>query len=147
MLSCVNRISAETAATISGVTSGISISTLALPAQRVRARTSPNASSVPRIVATIIVTNAIWMLAWSDSRSDSFSKKRSYHWRLKPLKFWSERTELNENSATIAIGANMNTKKSAVKAGRKRGRSKSFGARLTPWPRAPRVPPTAGRAP
>ena len=84
---CVNRISAETAATISGVTSGISISTLALPAQRVRARTSPNASVVPSTVATTIVTNAIWMLAMSDSRSDSFSKKRSYHWRLKPLKF------------------------------------------------------------
>ena len=59
----MNRISAETAATISGVTSGISISTLALPAQRVRARTSPNASIVPSTVATIIVTNAIWMLA------------------------------------------------------------------------------------
>ena len=44
---CVNSTSAETAATISGVTSGISISTLALPAQRVRARTSPNASVVP----------------------------------------------------------------------------------------------------
>ena len=35
---CVNSSSAETPATISGVTSGISISTLALPAQRVRAR-------------------------------------------------------------------------------------------------------------
>ena len=59
MPTCVNSISAETAATISGVTSGISISTLALPAQRVRARTSPNASVVPSTVATTIVTNAI----------------------------------------------------------------------------------------
>ena len=42
----------------------------------------------------------------SDSRSDSFSKKRWYHSRLKPLKFWSERVELNENRATSAIGAN-----------------------------------------
>ena len=94
---CVNSISAETPATISGVTSGISISTLALPAQRVRARTSPNASAVPSTVATTIVTNAIWMLAISDSRSDSFSKKRSYQRRLKPSKFCSELVELNEN--------------------------------------------------
>ena len=42
---------------------------------------------MPSTVAATIVTNAIWMLAMSDSRSDSFSKKRSYHWRLKPLKF------------------------------------------------------------
>ena len=38
---CVNRSSAEAPATISGVTSGTSISTFALSDQRVRARTSP----------------------------------------------------------------------------------------------------------
>ena len=64
--SCVNSSSAETPATISGVTSGISIRMLALPAQRVRARTSPNASSVPSSVPTTIVTVAISMLARSD---------------------------------------------------------------------------------
>jgi hypothetical protein len=37
----VNSSSAEAPATISGVTSGTSISTLAVPLQRVRARTSP----------------------------------------------------------------------------------------------------------
>ena len=74
MPSCVNSSSADTPATISGVTSGISISTLAPPAQRVRARTSPNASSVPSSVPTIIVTSAISRLARSDEVSDSLSK-------------------------------------------------------------------------
>ena len=66
--SCVNNSSADTPATISGVTSGTSIRTLAPPTQRVRARTSPNASSVPRNVPTSIVTVAISMLARSDAR-------------------------------------------------------------------------------
>ena len=44
---CVNSTSAETAATISGVTSGTSMRMLALPAQRLRARTSIAANSVP----------------------------------------------------------------------------------------------------
>ena len=39
--SCVNSSSAEAPATISGVTSGTSISTFAAPLQRVLARTSP----------------------------------------------------------------------------------------------------------
>ena len=55
MPSWEKMISAEIPATISGVTSGISISTLAAGLQRVRARTSPIASIVPRMVATIIV--------------------------------------------------------------------------------------------
>ena len=38
---CVNSSSADTPATISGVTSGISIRMFAAPLQRVRARTSP----------------------------------------------------------------------------------------------------------
>ena len=66
--SWVNSSSADTPATISGVTSGTSIRTFAPPVQRVRARTSPNASSVPSIVPTTIVTVAISMLARSDER-------------------------------------------------------------------------------
>jgi hypothetical protein len=75
----VNSSSADTPATISGVTSGISMRMLRLLLQRVRARTSPYASSVPIAVATTVVTAAIWMLAIRLSRSDSLSKKRSYH--------------------------------------------------------------------
>ena len=37
------------------------------------------------MVATTIVTNAIWMLAMSDSRSDSVSKKRSYQLEAEAL--------------------------------------------------------------
>src|SRR6185503_21316207 len=117
----------ETAATISGVTSGTSIRMFALPAQRLRARTSANASIVPSAVAASIVTVAIWMLATSDSRSDSSSKKRRYHSRLNPSKRCSDLDELNENSATITIGANMKTKNAPVKMGRKRGRSNGLG--------------------
>ena len=70
----------------------------ALPAQRVRARTSPNASSVPRTVPTSIVTNAISRLAPSEPVSDSFSKNAWYHSRREPSKRCSERCELNEKS-------------------------------------------------
>ena len=59
--------SAEIPATISGVTSGISISTFAAGLQRVARRTRPIASAVPMIVATIIVISAIR----SDTNSDS----------------------------------------------------------------------------
>ena len=104
----VNSSSADTPATISGVTSGISISTLALPEYQVRARTRPNASSVPSTVETSIVASAISRLATSDPRSDSLSRNASYHWRLKPSKFCTERTLLNENSTTTPSGRNMN---------------------------------------
>ncbi len=39
------------------------------------------------MVATTIVTSAIWMLAASESRSDSEPKNCSYQRRLKPSKF------------------------------------------------------------
>ena len=64
----VNSTSAETPATISGVTSGISISTLLDCATRERARTSAKARVVPSTVPTIIVTTPISMLAISDWR-------------------------------------------------------------------------------
>ena len=109
---CVNSSSADTPATISGVTSGISISTLALPEnQRVRARTRPNASSVPSTVETTHRRERDLDARHQRPRSDSLSKNASYHWRLKPSKFCTERTLLNENSTTTASGRN--TKKSA----------------------------------
>ena len=84
--SWVNSSSADTPATISGVTSGISIRMLAPPTQRVRARTSPNASSVPRNVADqhrhrrdLDARDA------ASSVSDSLSKKRWYHSSEKPV--------------------------------------------------------------
>ena len=48
------------------------------------------------------------MLATSDPRSDSLSRNDSYHWRLKPSKFCTERTPLNENSTTTTSDRNMN---------------------------------------
>ena len=81
---------------------------LALAENLVRARTRPKASSVPSTVATSIVASAISRLAISDPRSDSFSRNARYHWRLKPSKFCSERTLLNENSTTTTSGRNMN---------------------------------------
>ena len=66
--SCVKSRNADTPATISGVTSGTSMRTFALPATSASAtRTSPNASSVPSTVPTSIVTNAISRLATSDA--------------------------------------------------------------------------------
>jgi hypothetical protein len=64
----VNSSSADTPATISGVTSGISMSTLNAPLDRERLRTSPNARVVPSTVPATIVTKAISMLACSDER-------------------------------------------------------------------------------
>ena len=54
--------SRPTAVTISGVINGSSMRMLEELPMRPRARTSPNASSVPRTVATTIVTAAIWKL-------------------------------------------------------------------------------------
>ncbi len=99
-------ISAEMPATISGVTSGTSISTLAAGLQRVRARTSPIARAVPRMVAAIIVITAICSETKSDSRSVGSSKNSPYHCSEKPSKFCSDFVVLNENRTTIAIGRN-----------------------------------------
>src|SRR5689334_22979976 len=99
-------ISAEIPATISGVTSGISISTFAAGLQRVRARTSPIARAVPMIVAQTIVIRAIRIETHSDSRSVSSAKNSSYHCSEKPWNDCSDLTELNENRITTAIGTN-----------------------------------------
>ena len=98
--------SAEIPATISGTTSGTSISTFAPGAQRARERTSPTASSVPRTVAASIVRNAISSEANSDSRRASSFRNSSYHCSEKPSKVVSDLTELNENRITTKIGAN-----------------------------------------
>src|SRR3954447_22758567 len=108
-LSCVKSKSAETPATISGVTSGTSMRMLAAGLQRVRDRTRPNASEVPSAVAMIIVTVEISRLAISDLRSDASLKNSLYQRRLKPSKTASDLVELNENSATTTIGANSST--------------------------------------
>ena len=77
-----------------------------LPENRVRARTRPKASSVPSTVPTIIVTSAISRLAISElAQRLAVPKNAPYHWRLKPLKFCSDRTQLNENSTTITSGS------------------------------------------
>ncbi len=117
---------------MSGVTSGTIISALLLVAIRERARTRPKARVVPRKVPTIIVTNAISMLAKSDWRSVALLKNSSYHWKLKPLNICSDGLELKENSATITSGAKVNTMKSQKKARRKRGRSNPLRLRLRP---------------
>ena len=82
--------------TISGVISGSSMRMLAEPPMRPRARTSPNASSVPRTVATTIVTAAISKLATSEFLiSGSFQNAR-YQRKLNPSNTCSELAELNE---------------------------------------------------
>ena len=97
---------------------------LLVVAIRDRARTSPKARVVPSTVPTIIVTKPISMLAISDSRSETLLKNSSYHWTLKPEKFWSEGVELNENSATMNSGAKLKNMKRRKNARKKRGRSK-----------------------
>ena len=88
--------SRPTAVTISGVIRGSSMRMLAEPPRRPRARTSPNASNVPRIVATTIVTAAIWKLTISEFLiSGSFQASR-YQRKLSPSKTCSELPELNE---------------------------------------------------
>ena len=100
--------SAEIPATISGVTSGISIRTLAAGLQRVRARTRPIASAVPRIVATTIVITAIRSETNRDSRSVGSLRNSLYHCSEKPWNDCSDLTELNEKRTTTAIGMNRN---------------------------------------
>ena len=91
-----NSSSRPTAVTISGVISGSSMRMLAEPPIRPRARTRPKASSVPRTVATIIVTAATSKLATSEAlMSGSFQNAR-YQRVLKPLKTCSDLLELNE---------------------------------------------------
>ena len=108
-LSCVNRSSAPTPATISGVTSGTSIRMFAAGLQRVRERTRPNASDVPSAVAATIVTAEISRLASSELTSDESPKNSLYQRRLKPWNTCSDLVVLNENSATTTIGANSST--------------------------------------
>ncbi len=82
--------------TISGVISGSSMRMLAEPPMRPRARTRPNASSVPRTVAMTIVTAATSKLATSEAlMSGSFQNAR-YQRKLSPLKTCSDLLELNE---------------------------------------------------
>ena len=92
--------------TISGVISGSSMRTLAEPPMRPRARTSPNASSVPRRVATTIVTAAISKLATSEFLiSGSFQNAR-YQRKLARRTPAASCAELNEKMITTRIGTN-----------------------------------------
>ena len=83
-------------------------STLAAGLQRVRARTRPIASAVPRSVATIIVITAISSETKRDSRRVESFRNSSYHWSEKPWNDCSDLTELNEKRTTTAIGRNRN---------------------------------------
>ncbi len=76
---CEKIRSAEIPVTISGVTSGTSMSTFAAGFQRVRARTSPIARAVPITVAASIVSRAISSDANSDSRNVASERNSSYH--------------------------------------------------------------------
>ena len=100
--------SAEIPATISGTTSGNSMSTFAPGAQRARARTSPIASSVPSTVAASIVTKAISSEVNSDSRRLGSLRNSSYHCSEKPLKLESDLIELKEKRTTTKIGRKRN---------------------------------------
>ena len=85
-----------TAVTISGVISGSSMRMFADPPMRPRARTRPNASSVPRIVATTIVTAATSKLATSESLICGSFQNCRYQRVLNPPNTWSELAELKE---------------------------------------------------
>ena len=65
--SWVKTTSSETAMTISGVTSGISMSELATPEPRPRQRARPRASSTPSGVAITMsrpASRRLWTSAW-----------------------------------------------------------------------------------
>ena len=100
--------SAEIPATISGVTSGISIRMFAPGAQRARERTSPIASRVPSTVAATIVSTAISSETNSDSRRVGSLRNSSYHCSEKPWNYCSDLIELNEKRTTTTIGMNRN---------------------------------------
>src|SRR5262245_4455670 len=110
-----------TPVTISGVTSGISITRPAKLPNRLRERTSPSARVTPRVTEPTMATAATRRLSPSEPISGSLSRKARYQRRLKPLNTVSERWELNENSATTTIGRYSRMKKTTVIAMANRG--------------------------
>ena len=82
--------------TISGVISGSSMRMLADPPIRPRARASPNASSVPRTVATTIVTAATSKLATSEFLICGSFQNARYQRVLNPANTCSELPALKE---------------------------------------------------
>ena len=120
---CAKSSSAETPATISGVTSGISISTLLEEASLRRARTRPKASVVAE-------DGPDDHRHRRDLEARERASRAALIWRefLVPLEaeageVLQRRLELNENSATTTSGANEKTRKAKKKTRRKRGLS------------------------
>src|SRR6201999_4142504 len=117
--SCVNTTSSDTAITISGVTSGTSISELAAPEPRPRQRARPSASSTPSGVAiamssaassTLWISASVYAELWKTDWIGS-----PHHQRVEnPCQTLRERPALNENRIAIATGTSAHTMYSHV---------------------------------
>ena len=96
--------SAATPVTISGVTSGSSVTAPTARPLRDRIRSSPSASIVPSTSEPTAATLAISRLAPNEVISALSWKKSAYQRVLKPSKVESDFTLLKLNSTTAAIG-------------------------------------------
>ena len=100
----VKSSSAATPVTISGVTSGSSVTAPMTRPRRERTRSRPSASIVPSTSEPSVATVAIWRLATSESSSASSWTRSSYHRMLNPENEDSDFLSLKLNSATARIG-------------------------------------------
>ena len=100
----VKKSRAATPVTISGVTSGSSVTAPIARPLRDRMRSRPRASMVPRISDPTAAMLAMTRLADSEVISELSWKKSEYQRVLKPWKVASDFTLLKLNSTTARIG-------------------------------------------
>ena len=100
----VNSSSAATPVTISGVTSGSSVTAPITRPRRDRTRSRPSASIVPSTSEPRVATVAIFRLATRESSSALLWTRSSYQRRLKPQNDDSDFLSLKLKRATARIG-------------------------------------------
>src|ERR1700722_14470920 len=114
----VNTTNSDTAITISGVTSGISISELAAAEPRPRQRARPSASRTPSGVAIAMSSAASSRLCSSADVYVELNTDRvelPHHQRVEnPCQLERDLPALNENRIAIATGANAHSMYSQV---------------------------------
>ena len=81
-----NSASSEEPITISGEAIGRNVNTLATDRPRKRCRTSANAISVPRMVATSVASSPIWIDSTTESHMPSGSQGFAQLCRVNSLK-------------------------------------------------------------
>ena len=106
----MNRTSVASAITISGMMTETNVSASKNSRRRLPTRCRPSAAMVPKIVARIALTNAIWRLLSSAFCTVWSASARWYHLRLNPSQSVTYRwVPLKLKITTITIGRNRNT--------------------------------------